>query len=593
MKSHQIDGVRFMWKNIVMISDHSADAASRPEGTRREGLAQHGCVLAHSMGLGKTLQTISLVYTLLNEVHCGNPDFADSIFGARRVLILCPATVQSNWASEFWKWTGRIITQVINYSLMRTSDARLAALRSWNSHGGVLIMGYVGFRELMQYQNVLQELRRYMVDEGPSLVIADEGHTIKNPQTKLATYANMLSTKARICLTGYPLQNKLEEYWTMVDFCFPNYLGSLVDFRNAYVNPIKNGLYADSTTADKRTSSIRMRTLQKLLESVVDRRDSSILHHQLPRKVEYVISCPLTGIQQELYCRYLAAFLGIGPDGSSSMNISGNEKLFQHGMLLATICNHPAVCRKMLEDHRHQKDKASHHHDNSNLVASECNDSGDIDLLAIEDETMDMADIDLKSTVAVQIEEIKTPAYSTKVLLMLEIIRQSVKLGERVLVFSRSILTLDYLQFIVESTGVAAGGRTLSGSSTRKTLRIDGTIPVSKRQQLIDQFNSPSSRYFVFFISSGTGSIGINLVSASRVIVFDIGWNPLYDEQAVARVYRYGQKRQVYVYRLLTADTWEERLFNNYIFKVSMSRRVIDKQTMNRQIAKDDMRKYF
>ncbi|KAJ2077379.1 hypothetical protein H4R24_005168 [Coemansia sp. RSA 988] len=707
LKSHQVDGVRFMWKNIVMTSNHSADAASSPQDLKHGALAQHGCVLAHSMGLGKTLQTISLVYTLLNEVHCNSPDFANSIFAARRVLILCPATVQSNWASEFWKWTGvdhslsrirkykaldgpllpqpldiptdrnmtmderqrllctvrairlhtkRIITQVINYSLMKNSEARLAALRSWNSHGGVLIMGYVGFRELMQYilssgattfgtvaesstideSDVLQELRRYMVDEGPSLVIADEGHTIKNPQTKLATYANMLFTKARICLTGYPLQNKLEEYWTMVDFCFSNYLGSLADFRNAYVNPIKNGLYADSTAADKRTSSIRMRTLQKLLETVVDRRDSSILHHQLPRKVEYVISCPLTAMQQELYCRYLAAFLGIGPDGSSSMYLSGNEKLFQHGMLLSTICNHPAVCQKMLEKHRRQMSKANHRDSSSKLAASEHNGTGDMTMLEIEDDSAELADMELKSADAVgdddvvianidgeldkvvhadwcnsifaqhsqpavisngddnqPIEDIQLPAYSTKVLLMLDIIQQSVKLGERVLVFSRYISTLDYLQWVVEYTGAAAGGSTLSGRSTHKTLRIDGTIPVSRRQQLIDQFNSPASRYSVFFISSGTGSIGINLVAASRVIVFDIGWNPLYDEQAVARVYRYGQKRQVYVYRLLTTDTWEDRLFNNYIFKVGMARCVVDKQTMNRQIAKDDMRKYF
>ncbi|KAJ2845615.1 hypothetical protein IWW36_004708, partial [Coemansia brasiliensis] len=99
LKEHQVAGVQFMWKNIVMLSNHSSVADS-------EGPAQHGCVLAHSMGLGKTLQAISLIYTLLNEVHSGNPEFAESIFTPRRVLILCPVTVQSNWAAEFWKWTG-------------------------------------------------------------------------------------------------------------------------------------------------------------------------------------------------------------------------------------------------------------------------------------------------------------------------------------------------------------------------------------------------------------------------------------------------------------------------------------------------------
>ncbi|KAJ1839486.1 hypothetical protein LPJ70_005044 [Coemansia sp. RSA 2708] len=323
------------------------------------------------------------------------------------MLILCLVTVQANWAAEFWKWTGVdhslsmirkymaidgpllpspfdiladrelsmakraqlletvrairsdtkcVIVQVINYDLMRRPKDWLAALRSWNANGGVLIMGYPGFRDLMQGAvqdkssfDVLKtsevdihlELRKIMLDDGPSLVIADEGHMIKNPKMKLATFANMLSTKARICLTGYPLQNRLEEYWAMVDFCFPWYLGALSDFHYNYVNLIKNGLYANSSLQDRQMSTLMMRTLQKLLDKLVDRHDSNILLHQLPRKVEYIISCPLTEMQTQLYENYLVAFLGIC-QGQEFTNLSRNEKLFQHGMLLLMICNHPA-----------------------------------------------------------------------------------------------------------------------------------------------------------------------------------------------------------------------------------------------------------
>ncbi|KAJ2302227.1 hypothetical protein IWW54_006100 [Coemansia sp. RSA 2705] len=416
------------------------------------------------------------------------------------------------------------------------------------------------------------ELRKIMLDDGPSLVIADEGHMIKNPKTKLATFANMLSTKARICLTGYPLQNRLEEYWTMVDFCFPRYLGALSDFRNNYVNPIKNGLYADSSPQDRRTSTLMMRTLQKLLDKLVDRRDSNILSHQLPRKVEYVISCPLTEMQTQLYENYLAAFLGIGR-GQEFTNLSSNEKLFQHGMLLLTICNHPAVCRMVLDGHLQQQGS-----------------SGARRRILLQDDTLDLSDIEvvdkrnrdapiggdavladadselgqqiahddwcrdifaahsvqptLDRVVVPEIDGIRQPTYSTKVLLVLEIIRQSVRLGEKVLVFSRSIPTLDYLQFIVEATSAAA----VDGEAAPKPLRIDGHTPTTKRSAIIDEFNAPGSRHLVFFISSGTGSIGINLVSASHVILFDIGWNLLYNDQAVARAYQYSQKQRVYVY---------------------------------------------
>ncbi|KAJ2713870.1 hypothetical protein H4R23_005880 [Coemansia sp. Cherry 401B] len=416
------------------------------------------------------------------------------------------------------------------------------------------------------------ELRKIMLDDGPSLVIADEGHMIKNPKTKLATFANMLSTKARICLTGYPLQNRLEEYWTMVDFCFPRYLGALSDFRNNYVNPIKNGLYADSSPQDRRTSTLMMRTLQKLLDKLVDRRDSNILSHQLPRKVEYVISCPLTEMQTQLYENYLAAFLGIGR-GQEFTNLSSNEKLFQHGMLLLTICNHPAVCRMVLDGHLQQQGS-----------------SGARRRILLQDDTLDLSDIEvvdkrnrdapiggdavladadselgqqiahddwcrdifaahsvqptLDRVVVPEIDGIRQPTYSTKVLLVLEIIRQSVRLGEKVLVFSRSIPTLDYLQFIVEVAGVAA----VDGEEAPKPLQIDGHTPTTKHSAIINEFNVPGSRHLVFFISSGTGSIGINLVSASHVILFDIGWNLLYNDQAVARAYQYSQKQRVYVY---------------------------------------------
>ncbi|KAJ2535825.1 hypothetical protein EV175_006870, partial [Coemansia sp. RSA 1933] len=78
-----------------------------------------------------------------------------------------------------------------------------------------------------------------------------------------------------------------------------------------------------------------------------------------------------------------------------------------------------------------------------------------------------------------------------------------------------------------------------------------------------------------------------------RVIIFDVGWNPLYDDQAVARAYRYGQRRRVYVYRLMTRGTWEEHLFRSNVFKVALTRRVIDDQPMGRWAARAELKRYF
>ncbi|KAJ2299660.1 hypothetical protein IWW55_004126 [Coemansia sp. RSA 2706] len=104
-------------------------------------------------------------------------------------------------------------------------------------------------------------------------------------------------------------------------------------------------------------STLMMRTLQKLLDKLVDRRDSNILSHQLLHKVEYVISCLLTEMQMQLYDNYLVTFLGIGR-GQEFTNLSSNEKLFQHGMLLLMICNHLAVCCMVLNGHLQQQESS-------------------------------------------------------------------------------------------------------------------------------------------------------------------------------------------------------------------------------------------
>ncbi|KAJ2839610.1 hypothetical protein FBU31_000665 [Coemansia sp. 'formosensis'] len=109
LKPHQLQGVRFMWRNLVMLSNHQSSTGNK--GTSSSGQlipAQHGCILAHSMGLGKTLQMITLIYMLLNAVSTlmPIPDFVGSNFNTWRMLILCLPTIQANWTAKFWKWTG-------------------------------------------------------------------------------------------------------------------------------------------------------------------------------------------------------------------------------------------------------------------------------------------------------------------------------------------------------------------------------------------------------------------------------------------------------------------------------------------------------
>ncbi|KAH9292328.1 hypothetical protein KI387_042484, partial [Taxus chinensis] len=96
--------------------------------------------------------------------------------------------------------------------------------------------------------------------------------------------------------------------------------------------------------------------------------------------------------------------------------------------------------------------------------------------------------------------------------------------------------------------------------------RLDGSTPMSSRQSLVDNFNSSPSKQ-VFLISTRAGGLGLNLVSANRVVIFDPNWNPSMDLQAQDRSFRYGQKRHVTVFRFLAAGSLEELVYTRQIYK--------------------------
>uniref|UniRef100_A0A671UMA3 RAD54 homolog B n=1 Tax=Sparus aurata TaxID=8175 RepID=A0A671UMA3_SPAAU len=106
--------------------------------------------------------------------------------------------------------------------------------------------------------------------------------------------------------------------------------------------------------------------------------------------------------------------------------------------------------------------------------------------------------------------------------------------------------------------------------------RLDGHTPTNQRQRLVDNFNSPYSQNFLFLLSSKAGGVGLNLVGASHLVLYDIDWNPANDIQAMARVWRDGQKKTVHIYRLLTAGTIEERIFQRQVSKQGLSGTVVD-----------------
>ena len=342
LKSHQIDGLKFMW-----------DSCFEKVEMIKEGHKGSGCILAHCMGLGKTLQVVSLVHTLL-----ANSDDTK----VKRVLILMPVNVVLNWRNEFQRWTKKCDYQVKVYDLSNEEKGkdivrnRINIMQRWFDKGGVLLLGFTLFARLAQGQGIKQKqqkdkLAEFMLKPGADLVIVDEGHVLKTEKTNIAKSVCQVETLRRIILTGTPLQNNLVEYHCMISFVKPNLLGTLKEFKNRFANPISNGQHRDSTDLDVRYMKKRVHVLHNLLDGCVQRKDYGVIKKQLLPKYEYVLSVRLSEAQINLYRSYLVGQRSI-MNTDTIGKIQGTQ-FFIDFQILSRIWSHPWMLR--LQEKRDEK----------------------------------------------------------------------------------------------------------------------------------------------------------------------------------------------------------------------------------------------
>lgn len=312
IKPHQIGGVRFLFDNVI-------------ESIKRfNSSTGFGCILAHSMGLGKTLQVVCFCDIILRHTD------------SKTILCVMPINTLQNWMSEFDMWLPKqsdnpekVRPRTFNVYVLndqqKTLSARGKVILKWAEEGGVLLMGYELFRllalklipnrkrkvgktsmgnekvETEAHKRLSESIYEALVKPGPDLVICDEGHRIKNSHAGISLALKQIRTRRRIVLTGYPLQNNLLEYWCMVDFVRPNYLGTRTEFSNMFERPIQNGQCIDSTPEDIKFMRYRAHVLHSLLVGFVQRRSHLVLEHTLPQKLEFVILTKMTNFQRKLY----------------------------------------------------------------------------------------------------------------------------------------------------------------------------------------------------------------------------------------------------------------------------------------------------
>lgn len=165
---------------------------------------------------------------------------------------------------------------------------------------------------------------------------------------------------------------------------------------------------------------------------------------------------------------------------------------------------------------------------------------------------------------------------SAKMTIFFCILEEAITLGDRVLAFSQSLFTLNLIEdFLARNSLKHPDGQTDAWIKNVNYYRLDGSTSALEREKLINEFNN-NPKIHLFLVSTRAGSLGINLVGANRAIVFDASWNPCHDTQAVCRVYRYGQQKPCFVYRLVTDNCLERKIYDRQISKQGMADRVVD-----------------
>jgi len=447
-----------------------------------------------------------------------------------------------NWQNEINKWlNGRLNSLVIDSGSKDEIDRNLHDFI--HTHGRrvvnpVLIISYETFRLHVQ------ELHKGEV----GLVLCDEGHRLKNSENQTYQALVALNCKRRVLLSGTPIQNDLLEYFSLIHFVNQGLLGTAQEFKRRFESAILRGRDADASEAAQKIGQEKQLELAQLVNRCIIRRTSALLTKYLPVKIELVVCCKLSPIQTAIYTKFINS-----ESIKSKMKENESGKSAKGGMTaLSAITNLKKLC--------------SH----PELVYEKCQKGTD----GFEGALAQFpANFDPRR---LQTE------FSGKLCVLdciLALIRSSS--NDKIVLISNYTQTLDLFEKLCRNRNYPC-------------VRLDGSMSIKKRAKIVAQFNDPASLDFVFLLSSKAGGCGLNLIGANRLVMFDPDWNPANDDQAMARVWRDGQKKPCFIYRLLSTGTIEEKIFQRQAHKKALSSCVVDnEEDVERHFSLTDLRDLF
>lgn len=392
----------------------------------------------------------------------------------------------------------------------------------------------VGYEKLRTVQEGLAK------GAGVDIIIADEGHRLKTLQNKSGQAIQSLNAAKRVILSGTPIQNDLREFFAAVDLVNPGVLGNFKSFIREFETPIVRSRQPEATKKDIEKGESRSEELRELTSKFILRRTADILSKYLPPKSEYVLFCKPTRTQANIYKAVLQS-----PIFQTAM---GNaESALQLITILKKLCNSPS------------------------LLSAKNNDDSPNETISA-----------LLSSLPPNLLRHFSASSSAKVRVLDQILdSMHSKTSEKIVLVSNYTSTLSLLATLLTSLGLPF-------------LRLDGSTPAQKRQPLVDDFNRlPAEACFAFLLSAKAGGTGLNLIGASRLILFDVDWNPATDIQAMARIHRDGQKNHCRIYRVILKGSLEEKIWQRQVTKLGLADSVMENKDSVAQFSTAELRDLF
>ncbi|XP_065861765.1 DNA repair protein RAD5B [Euphorbia lathyris] len=574
----------------IFLNNFSGEATTQfPTATQMA----RGGILADAMGLGKTVMTIAL---LLSRPFKGstyrppNTNKQENAWPKAKggTLIVCPMALLGQWKDELETHSQpETMSIFVHYGGLRTRDPKVIS-------GYDVVLTTYGVLSAA-YKSDLENSIFHKVDW--YRVVLDEAHTIKNWKSLAAKATFLLSAHCRWCLTGTPIQNNLEDLYSLLCFLHVEPWCNWQWWQKLIQRPYENG--------DPRG----LRLIKAILRPLMLRRTKETMDKQgrpilvLPPTDIQIIECEHTEAERHFYDalfrRSKVQFDQFVAQGKVLHNYANILELL---LRLRQCCNHPYLVLSRADSQQYTDlDKLARRFLEPN-ADSDIPRKGGPSRAYVEEVVegirrgennecpicMEYADDPVLTSCAhkmcrecilsswrtpttglcpicrtllkktdlitcptenkFRVDVVNNWRESSKVSTLLECLEQirSSGSGEKSIVFSQWTSFLDLLEIPLSRKGIGF-------------LRFDGKLVQKQRERVLKEFNETKEK-MVLLMSLKAGGVGLNLTAASNVFLMDPWWNPAVEEQAIMRIHRIGQKRTVNVRRFIVKDTVEERL---------------------------------